>query len=104
MGECGARCRCTTRPRFCTGDFAPIWEARWLPDSTQGTVRGLRRCKVRQMTDIQRAEIERLLKQQKAASLASREAARESLMRTGLYNPDGSLKAAHGGRKSKPAA
>lgn len=51
------------------------------------------------MTQNQRDEIHRKLQQQKAASSASPEAARESLMRTGFYNPDGSLKAAHGGKK-----
>jgi hypothetical protein len=55
------------------------------------------------MTDTQRAEIQRLLERQRAASMASPQAARESLMRSGLYNADGSLKAAHGGKK-KPGA
>jgi hypothetical protein len=51
------------------------------------------------MTDTQRDEIRRLLEKQKAVSSASSEAARESLMRSGLYNDDGSLKIAHGGKK-----
>ena len=54
------------------------------------------------MTDTQRDEIQRLLDRQREASLTSPEAARESLMRSGLYNPDGSLKAAYGGKK-KPS-
>lgn len=52
------------------------------------------------MTDVQRKEIRRLLEQQRAASMASPEAARESLMRSGLYNANGSLKAAYGGKKT----
>lgn len=47
--------------------------------------------------------LERALKDQLAASAASPAAARESLMRTGLYNLDGSLKAAHGGPRKRPS-
>ena len=54
------------------------------------------------MTDTQREAIHRLLEQQREAALANPEAARDSLMRSGLYNEDGSLKAAYGGKR-KPA-
>jgi hypothetical protein len=51
------------------------------------------------MTDSQRAEIHRLLERQREAALANPQAARDSLMRSGLYNEDGSLKAAYGGKR-----
>jgi hypothetical protein len=51
------------------------------------------------MTDTQRDQIRRLLEKQSAASSASPAAARESLMRSGLYNDDGTLKVAYGGKK-----
>lgn len=52
------------------------------------------------MTDIQRDEIRRKLQEQKEASSASPAAAREALMKTGMYNADGTLKPAHGGKKA----
>jgi hypothetical protein len=54
------------------------------------------------MTDTQRAVIRELLKQQLEAA-ANPEVARESLMRSGFYNDDGTLKPAYGGTK-KPAS
>ena len=51
------------------------------------------------MTDTQRAAMFRMLKEQRKVSLASAAAARESLMRTGLYNDDGTLKAEYGGKR-----
>jgi len=51
------------------------------------------------MTDTQRDEMFRVLREQREISLASAEAARESLMRTGLYNADGTLKAEYGGSR-----
>jgi hypothetical protein len=55
------------------------------------------------MTDSQRAAILEAIKRQKMASGASKEAARESLMKSGLYNADGSLRAAYGGKRKSAA-
>ncbi|CAN5232054.1 hypothetical protein BH11PSE2_BH11PSE2_21580 [soil metagenome] len=54
------------------------------------------------MTEARWTAISQMIQRQQVASKANKEAARESLMRSGLYNPDGSLKAAYGG--AKPAA
>jgi hypothetical protein len=55
------------------------------------------------MTDIQRAQIRRLLEEQTEKAASDPEAARASLMRSGFYNNDGSLKPAFG-RGGKKAA
>ena len=55
------------------------------------------------MTDTERAKISEMLETQRAASSESREEARASLMRSGLYREDGSLKARYGGKKYKAA-
>jgi len=66
-------------------------------ESTQGTI--LPATLERFMTKSQYAAISQIIAKQRVASSASKEAARESLLRSGLYNRDGSLKAAYGGKK-----
>lgn len=51
------------------------------------------------MTDSVRAALSRLIEEKRRAS-TNKEAATASLMKSGLYNPDGSLKAAYGGKKT----
>jgi hypothetical protein len=55
------------------------------------------------MTNAERAAISEMIQRQSMASKASKEAARQSLMRSGLYNEDGSLKAAYGGKRKTAA-
>lgn len=55
------------------------------------------------MTDLDREKISKMIERQLIASLADKEVARESLMRSGLYNPDGTLKAAYGGKRKTAA-
>ena len=55
------------------------------------------------MTDAQRAELSRLIERQRVASAADKDVARASLMRSGLYNADGSLKPEYGGKKKTAA-
>lgn len=47
------------------------------------------------MTDAERAALTRLIADKREAASTSKEAARASLLRSGLYNADGSLKAAY---------
>lgn len=65
------------------------WRRRWL--------RG------KAMTDTQREKMFRLLQRERKKTLASPQTARESLMRSGAYNEDGSLKPSFGGAKSTAA-
>jgi hypothetical protein len=55
------------------------------------------------MTDTQREKMFRLLQRERKKTLASPQTARESLMRSGAYNEDGSLKPSFGGAKSTAA-
>lgn len=55
------------------------------------------------MTERQREKMFRLLQQERERTLASPQTARESLMRSGAYNEDGSLKSAFGGAKPHAA-
>jgi hypothetical protein len=55
------------------------------------------------MTELDREKISQMIERQLTASLADREVARQSLMRSGLYNPDGTLKAAYGGKRKTAA-
>jgi len=55
------------------------------------------------MTDIDREKIIKTIEAQRVASMADKNEARASLMRSGLYNEDGSLKAAYGGKKKVAA-
>ena len=58
---------------------------------------------VEKMTEIDREKISRMIEAQRAASMADKNEARASLMRSGLYNADGSLKAVYGGKKKTAA-
>lgn len=51
------------------------------------------------MTDARWTAISELIQRQRSASSANADAARASLMRSGLYHADGSLKAEYGGKK-----
>jgi hypothetical protein len=51
------------------------------------------------MTDAARDVLSRYIEEKRRAA-SSKDAAYASLMKSGLYNPDGSLKAAYGGKKS----
>jgi len=55
------------------------------------------------MTDIDRKKISEMIEAQRKASIADKAVARESLMRSGLYNPDGTLKAVYGGKRKTAA-
>lgn len=53
------------------------------------------------MTQAQWQEVSKLIAKQMAAS-TDKDKARESLLKSGLYNSDGSLKAAYGGKRPTP--
>lgn len=56
------------------------------------------------MTKSDREAILEAMDRQRKAIAANPALARETLLRTGIYNKDGSLKSAYGGAKKKSAA